>query len=52
MDEALALTAQDVAGLLLHAVDNQDLYYPGTTESLALVAALDDYAIACDDVGR
>ncbi|PRY60559.1 hypothetical protein [Glycomyces artemisiae] len=52
MDEALALTARDVAGLLLRAVDNQDLYYPGTTESLALVAALDDYAIACDDVGR
>jgi hypothetical protein len=52
VDEGLALTARDVADRLQHAVENQDLYYPGTSESLELASLLEDYALACDDVGR
>lgn len=52
IDEGLALTARDVADQLQHAVENQDLYYPGTPETLELVSLLEDYAIACDNVGR
>ncbi|WP_199042040.1 hypothetical protein [Glycomyces salinus] len=52
IDEGLALTARDVADQLQHAVENQDLYYPGTPESLELASLLEDYATACDNVGR
>ncbi|GAB4006062.1 hypothetical protein GCM10029992_55690 [Glycomyces albus] len=52
IDKGLALTARDVADLLQHAVEHQDLYYHGTPESLELVSRLEDYATACDNVGR
>lgn len=51
-DEGLAAAAADVAESLNHAVDNQDLYYPGTEDTLLLVDRNETYAEACDDVGQ
>lgn len=51
-DDGLAAAASDVAESLNHAVDNQDLYYPGTEDTLLLVDRNEAYAEACDNVGQ
>ncbi|MFC4334548.1 hypothetical protein [Salininema proteolyticum] len=47
-DDGLAEAAEKVAEQLAHAVENQDLYYPGTEESLELVKRNEDYVGVCN----